>query len=100
VLNNELFGGYLILSGEKVFIDGRMEMYGDDFLKRYMKLVGGDEAALMGALDAYGVTWTMLAPDDRALLIIDRLPGWRRIYADKYAVVNARSEPRPSTDVK
>jgi hypothetical protein len=42
----------------------------------------------------------MLAPDDRALLIIDRLPGWRRIYADKYAVVNARSEPRPSTDVK
>jgi hypothetical protein len=90
VFNNELFGGYLVFSGVKVFIDGRIEMYGDDFLKRYLSIVGGDEPGLTDAFDRYGISWTMLSPGDGALPIVDRLPGWRRVYADADAVVNAR----------
>jgi hypothetical protein len=101
VFNNERFGGYLVLSGVKVFIDGRMEIYGDDFLKRYNALIDGEEPALLNALAQYGIGWTLLAPDDRALLIVDGLPGWRRIYADQYAVVSAKVEDRlPNADDK
>jgi hypothetical protein len=91
VFNDEHFGGYLIFSGIPVFIDGRMELYGDDFLKRYLALSGGDDApALATAMDRDGVTWTMLSPDDRAVALLDRDSGWRRVYADGSAVVHAR----------
>jgi hypothetical protein len=91
VFNDEHFGGYLIFSGIPVFIDGRMELYGDDFLKRYLALSDGDDApALAAALDHGGVTWTMLSPAGHAVALLDRDPGWRRVYADDYAVVHAR----------
>ncbi len=91
VLNAERFGGYLIYSGVKVFIDGRMELYGDDFLKRNLAIADGDEAALTAALAQYDITWTILLPDDRAVLVLDHLPGWRRVYADRFAVIHART---------
>jgi hypothetical protein len=34
VLNSEAFGGYLMFRGVPTFIDGRIEMYGNDFLAR------------------------------------------------------------------
>ncbi len=92
VFNNEHFGGYLIFSGEKVYIDGRMELYGDAFLKRYLALTEGyDGPALIAALDNDDVAWTMLSPGDRAVDILDRTPGWRRAFADDFAVVHVRT---------
>ena len=94
VFNSERFGGFLIFSGVKVFIDGRMELYGDDFLKRDIMLVDGrDPAALKALLDQGGVIWTMLTPEDRAVDALDHDPGWRRVYADQFAVVHARISP-------
>jgi len=94
VFNSERFGGYLIFSGVKVFIDGRMELYGDDFLKRDLVLIGGhDSAALKAVLDKGGVSWTMLAPDDHEVEALDHDPQWRRVYADPFAVVHARIGP-------
>src|SRR5205807_615320 len=37
VLNDYAFGGYLIFSGIAPFIDGREELYGDAFIKRYVE---------------------------------------------------------------
>ena len=39
VLNHYGFGGYLISVGIKTFIDGRGELYGGDFIKRYVEIV-------------------------------------------------------------
>src|SRR5262249_14291120 len=36
VLNGEGFGGFLIFNNIRTFIDGRIEMYGDDYLARYL----------------------------------------------------------------
>jgi hypothetical protein len=95
VLNDEHFGGYLVFCDVPVFIDGRIELYGDDFLKRYVALCCGDDpAALAAALDRDNVAWTMLPPEDRAAGVLDRLPGWRRVYADRFAVVHTRAESR------
>ena len=42
-------------------------------------------------LDKHKVTWTLLPPDLSAVALLDHLPGWRRVYADKTAVVHART---------
>jgi hypothetical protein len=94
VFNNESFGGYLIFSGVPTFIDGRIEMYGDAFLKRYLDAADGNESVLTGLLNQYGITWTLLQPTDQAVEVLDHLPGWRRVYADRYAVIHLR-QPAP-----
>lgn len=90
VFNAEKFGGYLIFRGIPTLIDGRIEMYGDDFLAREEKAELGDRTALTGLLDQYHVTWTLFPPGAVAVATLDRLSGWRRIYADKVAVIHVR----------
>jgi len=92
VFNSEAFGGYLIFRGVPTFIDGRIEMYGDDFLKSYMAQSSGSEPALTDMLARYHIAWTLLLPDDGAVAALDHLPGWKRVYADKWAVVHARTD--------
>jgi len=94
VFNSEVFGGYLIFRRVPTFIDGRIEMYGDAFLSRYLDAAGGKKSVLTGLLDQYGITWTLLRPTDGAVEVLDHLPGWRRVYADRYAVIHAR-QPAP-----
>ena len=51
-----------------------------------------DRAALEEAFRRYGVTWTILAPTSRAVAVLDMLPGWRRVYADRFAVIHVRED--------
>jgi hypothetical protein len=91
VLNNYNFGGYLISQGVKVLIDGRSDMYGDAFMKRYLDaLLLKDPQLLQPLLDEYRIGWTFLAPGTPAIAVLDRLPGWRRVHADDLAVVHTR----------
>lgn len=90
VFNDQAYGGFLIFRGIKPFIDGRMEMYGEAFLSRYMKATGGEKTVLDDVLQRYGITWTLLQPEDGAVAVLDHMAGWRRVYADDYAVVHAR----------
>jgi hypothetical protein len=91
VLNEEGFGGYLIHAGIPPFIDGRIEMYGDAFLKRWSSAAYGNRAALVALLDQYKITWTLFAADSGALDNLNSLPGWRRAYGDSVAVIHVRS---------
>ncbi|MGO8921111.1 MAG: hypothetical protein ACLQJR_34935 [Stellaceae bacterium] len=92
VLNSEPFGGYLIFRGIPTFIDGRMEMYGDRFLSRYLEADRGSAPALAGLLRGYAITWTLLEPHSPAVATLDHLPGWWRVYADAYAIIHVRTE--------
>jgi hypothetical protein len=92
VFNAEGFGGYLIFEGIPVFIDGRIEMYGTDFLDRYLKAAGGNETTLATMLDQYHIGWALLEPQSGAALVLKRLPGWQQVYSDDYAVVDRRIE--------
>ena len=88
VFNAYAFGGYLLFEGVPVLIDGRLEMYGDAFLARYLTATGGDAKTLSEMLDEFHIGWTMLQPQDGAVAVLDRLPGWRRAYADAQAVIH------------
>jgi hypothetical protein len=90
VFNSEGFGGYLAFRGIPTFIDGRAELYGNAFLDRYLAAERGGEQALSALLDRYGVTWTLLMPQQAAVSRLDTLPGWQRVYSDADAVVHLR----------
>jgi hypothetical protein len=67
-------------------------MYGDAFLDLYGKIAGGDPDALEATLKRYAVAWTLFAPGERVVAALDREPGWRRLYADKFAIVHVRED--------
>jgi hypothetical protein len=92
VFNSESFGGYLVFRGIPTFIDGRIELYGNDFLARYLETDAGGEEVLAQLFDRYGITWTLLKPQEGAVRSLDGLPGWRRAYSDNIAVIHIRDK--------
>ena len=95
VFNEYSFGGYLIYAHVRPLIDGRADMYGLPFVHEYMAMAASP-AALDKALQTYGIRWTLLAPSNPAVALLDAMPGWCRLYADKVAVVHAASCPAPN----
>ena len=77
VLNGYGFGGYLIGAGVRPFVDGRADMYGDAFLDLYGKIAAGDRAAFDEALARWPIAWTIFAPSEPIVAVMDREPGWR-----------------------
>lgn len=90
VFNDYSFGGYLIAQGVRPFIDGRSDMYGEDFTTAYFRAERPDAATLDGLLKRWDVAWTLLPPQSPIAALMDRRPGWRRLYADRFAVVHVR----------
>jgi hypothetical protein len=90
VLNTYSFGGPLIMAGIEPFIDGRADMYGDDFKFEHQRIVDADPQAFARAVRQWGLKWTILTPDEELVGLLDRSRGWKRIYADRWAVVHVR----------
>jgi hypothetical protein len=95
VFNDYGFGGYLIFRGIRPFIDGRADLYGDDFLDTYAAATGPSPAPFEHLADQYGIRWTIVTPGTAIAGVLDRLPGWRRLYADSVAVVHERLPAAP-----
>jgi hypothetical protein len=89
VLNDYDFGGYLIFKGVRPYIDGRADMYGDDFVAEDSQIQLADQADLDAALARYHIAWSIMAPGRPVVAALTRM-GWRQVYADRYAVVQAR----------
>jgi hypothetical protein len=90
VLNDYDFGGYLIFKGVRPYIDGRADMYGDEFVADDGLVQGANQTALDRAIAHYHIRWSILRPDRLTVGALDRTPGWKRLYADKYAVVQVK----------
>jgi len=99
VLNDYAYGGLLIFEGIRPFIDSRADLYGDAAISRYADIIWPMPTALEAAVAKYGIAWTFLKPDNRLVGLLDREPGWRRLYADEWVIVHARTgiAPAPST---
>ena len=96
VFNEYSFGGLLVFHGIAPFIDGRSDMYGDDFTTRYHKISMGDVRSWREADTRWKFGWTILPPDNALVIVLDKEPGWRRLYADKWAVIHVRDRPATS----
>jgi hypothetical protein len=92
VFNEYSFGGWLVFKGVRDFMDGRSDMFGDNLLKLYLDIAGGDQGAMDKAFARYGIVWTIMPPSSALVKKLDATPGWRRLYADKWAVVQVRRD--------
>lgn len=91
MLNSYSFGGPLILKGFRPFIDGRTEVYGEEFVVNYQKLLDGNQAAFDAAQRRWNFRWALISREDKNLMrLIERSGQWRRVRADRYAVTYVR----------
>jgi hypothetical protein len=98
VLNAYSMGGPLILSGIRPYVDGRGDMYGDELVLDYVRIIRGNRSAFDAAVRRWNIRWVILSGQNRKLIsVIDRSPGWRRLYRDEVGVIYARqAEAQPS----
>ena len=91
VLNGYGMGGPLILSGIRPYVDGRGDMYGDELVVGYRRIIDGDPGALDAAANRWNLRWAIL-PNRYTKLIgmIERSGQWRRIYGDEVGVIYVR----------
>lgn len=87
MFNNDEFGDYIIYSAYplyKVFIDGRLDMYGVNNLKEYQKVVNFGQG-WETILDKYNISWIIYGADSALSRFLLMHKDWKLIYADKVA---------------
>lgn len=90
------YGGFLIFNSIPVFIDGRVDMYGDAMMEKYSHALDTNQPEkLPQLLDEYRVNWTLLTASAPAVRRLDDLQGWQRVYEDENAVVHKRELALP-----
>jgi hypothetical protein len=91
LLNDYNFGGYLIFRGIPVYVDGRGDMYGGKFVSNNFDIMNLVRPGFEELLEKQHIQSTLLAADTPAVRLLDRLPGWTRVYSDDIAVVHVRN---------
>lgn len=88
VLNSYNFGGTLIFHDIETYIDGRTDqLFLGGFTKADEATGKSDGKPLLEAqLKKYAVGWALLTADDTRIPFFAEL-GWKRAYADDYAVI-------------
>jgi hypothetical protein len=86
-----IWSGYLIweMPQNPVFIDGRIDMYGDDFVKHYIKIISGAED-WENTFDQYQMRVAIISPSSVLRLSMQKSTKWQQTYSDEMAVVFAR----------
>jgi hypothetical protein len=92
LFNSYNWGGYLawtLYPAYPVYIDGRTDLYGDAFVRRYLRIVGGQEES-QAALDQDGIRLVLIETGSPLAAALRRAPDWRLSYADSLASVFER----------
>lgn len=90
VLNHYNWGGYLIWKlypAEKVFIDGRADVYGDTFLNSFASAYFLHGEGWNEPIQAWHIQTIILPPDAPLIVALRAEPEWKKLFEDKQAVV-------------
>jgi hypothetical protein len=88
------WGGYLIYRlypQVQVVVDDRHDLYGAEFLKRYLKAVQG-ESGWEEALAGMHPGWVLVPRESPLGSLLTEARGWRAVYRDETAVLFRRDE--------
>lgn len=83
------WGGYLIWRGIRVFVDGRADVYGDEFLSRYLEAFRLKEEWRQ-PLDEYNVVYVLVERSNPLGTLLEASGQWQQTYADDVAWVFVR----------
>jgi len=86
-----IWGGYLIWEtpSNPVYIDGRIDMYGDEFIREYLGIIRGI-TRWQEPFDKYDVQVAIVSPTSQLRLQLEQSPQWQQLYRDEMAVVFRR----------
>lgn len=86
-----IWGGYLIwkMPSNPVFIDGRIDMYGDEFVREYLHIIFG-YTDWREPFERYNVQVVIVAPKSALATGLRNAPNWQQVYLDEMSVVFTR----------
>ncbi len=89
IFNTYNWGGYLIWHNVPVYIDGRADVYGDEFIWQYMLAfqLHGDWRV---PLDAYHVDYILIEARSSFASVLEASSEWTQVYADNVSAVFVR----------
>ena len=88
--NSYNWGGYLIWRGLPVFVDGRADVYGDDFLFFYRQTFEVQET-WQEPLDQFRVTYVIMERSSSLATLLESSNSWREAFQDSVAQVFVRA---------
>jgi hypothetical protein len=88
--NSYNWGGYLIWRGYRVFIDGRADVYLDDFMDEYV-LAYQMRGDWRRPLDRYDVDYILIETGASFDSLLEASDEWVSVYRDDLAVVYVRA---------
>lgn len=89
IFNSYGWGGYLIWKlypEQRVYIDGRADVYGDNFMHEFVKAEDGHRD-WRAPLERYGVQTVIIAPNVPLVSFLRGDGAWRTAFEDRQAVV-------------
>jgi hypothetical protein len=90
MLNFYAFGGYLVFSGQPVFIDGRGDLYErSGVFSDYIHLNEFERGSL-AVLRNYGINACILGTKQSLASVLSVAPEWRRVYSDDTSIIFVR----------
>jgi hypothetical protein len=95
MFNSDQFGSYIIYSTwpqYKVFIDGRLDMYGEEDIREYFK-VTRIEPGWEDVIQKYNIRWIIFDAKTSLSSFLCERKEWKLIYADKVANIFVRDIP-------
>lgn len=92
MFNSYNWGGYLLFArpDEPVFVDGRTDLYGDDFLTHDYLQTATARDDWRETLDEYGIRLVVVEANSGLARALREEPGWSLAYEDELAVVFTR----------
>lgn len=94
IFNAYGFGGYLnhrFKGRPQIFIDGRTEMYPDELLQRYFRILDGEDGWERD-FEMEHISIVMIRPGDGLALKLAHHAGWRMGFANDFSVTFVRNE--------
>lgn len=89
--NSYNWGGYLIWRGIPVFVDGRADVYGDDFLHSYRRTYDLT-SQWREPLAEYEVDYVLTESSHPLLSVLEASDEWQEAYSDDLASIFVRAE--------
>ncbi len=89
IFANDEWGDYLIYQlypRDRVFVDGRSDFYGDEFMNKYLDVMSV-RFDWEKTLDGFGIDTVLLAPDAPLAGALKESSRWRVVYDDGVALV-------------
>lgn len=91
IFNTMMEGSYLLAHGFPVFIDPRLEVYGEEFFTEYMQMLM-DEQAWQRGLEKYGIRVAVVDLISKAVTFLRDDPAWQLVFFDSVAAVFVRAD--------